>query len=204
MVLGTTINQLIRATVAVTAYPEPVDKGELRRRMRELGPVDPDRGRRVAGHLFGWISSRLPGTAASYLAMEDEVTVEALFDRLPGWRWVLPRVELDWSLTLRDRDLERERHHWGMDQPVDSGEPVPPHEVDLILVPGLAFDPSGARLGRGKGYYDRLLAARRGDCVAVGVTVTSHIVEEVPSDAHDRRVDHLATEDGVVVCRSID
>ncbi len=169
--------------------------------MKALGPVDPARGLRVTGHLFRWISSRLPGTAAAYLAMADEVPVDHLFTRLPGWRWVLPRVEDEVTLSFWDRDLERETHRWGMEQPVASGDPVPLHEVDLILVPGVAFDDRGSRLGRGKGYYDRLLVARRGDCLAIGVTVSSRIVGEVPLEPHDRRMDLLATEDGVVECR---
>ena len=168
--------------------------------MRALGAVEPPVTRAVVETLFDWLSARLPGTSAAYLAMEGEVEVGRLFDRLPGWRWVLPRIELDGSLTLRDRDLERERHPWGMSQPVDAGDPVPLHEVDLILVPGVAFDRRGTRLGRGKGYYDRMLAERRTDCVAVGVTSSDRVMEEVPIEAHDRRVDYVATESEVMVC----
>jgi 5-formyltetrahydrofolate cyclo-ligase len=175
-----------------------VDKASLRRRMRDLGALDAAEAERAAERLFEWMSARLPGTVAAYLAMEDEVPVEPLFARLPGWRWVLPRVEEDGSLTLRDREVPRERHRWGMEQPVDRGPAIPVHEVDLILVPGLAFDRSGRRLGRGKGYYDRLLAGRRRDCLAVGVTVASRLVELVPTEDHDLRVDLLVTDEGVI------
>lgn len=166
--------------------------------MRDLGALDAAEAERAAERLFEWMSARLPGTVAAYLAMEDEVPVEPLFARLPGWRWVLPRVEEDGSLTLRDREAPRERHRWGMEQPVDRGPAIPVHEVDLILVPGLAFDRSGRRLGRGKGYYDRLLAGRRRDCLAVGVTVGSRLVELVPTEDHDLRVDLLVTDEGVI------
>lgn len=175
-----------------------VDKASLRRRMRDLGALDAAEAERAAERLFEWMSARLPGTVAAYLAMEDEVPVEPLFARLPGWRWVLPRVEEDGSLTMRDREAPRERHRWGMEQPVDRGPAIPVHEVDLILVPGLAFDRSGRRLGRGKGYYDRLLAGRRRDCLAVGVTVASRLVELVPTEDHDLRVDLLVTDEGVI------
>jgi 5-formyltetrahydrofolate cyclo-ligase len=177
-----------------------VDKGELRARMKALGTVDTAVMTRTSDALFRWMSTRLPATAAAYLAMDGEVDIEGLFDRLPGWRWVLPRVEDDGSLTFRDRDLGRETHRWGMAQPVAAGDPVPLHEVDLILVPGLAFDGSGARLGRGKGYYDRLLGGRRPDCVAVGVTSADRVLDEVPVERHDHRVDFLVTEEGVIPC----
>ena len=165
--------------------------------MRELGEIDRSAEVRVVEHLFEWMSARLPGTVAAYLAMSDEVSVEPHFSRLPGWRWVLPRVEDDGSLTLRDRDLPREEHPWGMSQPVDLGDPIPVHEVDLILVPGMAFDGAGRRLGRGKGYYDRLLAERRNDCLALGVTVSARLVDRVPTEDHDISVELLATESGI-------
>ncbi len=168
--------------------------------MRALGPVGADAEAKTVERLFGWVAARLPGTAAAYLALDDEVSVVDLFERLPGWRWVLPRVEGDGSLTFRDRDLPRERHRWGMDQPVDAGDPVPLQQLDLVLVPGLAFDRNGRRLGRGKGYYDRILAERRSDCVAVGVTVATRLIESVPVEDHDVAVDLLASEDGVVEC----
>ncbi len=161
------------------------------------GP-DAEISQTVVESLFRWLSARLPGTVSAYLAMADEVDVGPLFERLPGWRWVLPRIEPDLSLTLRDRALPRETHRWGMSQPVGDGEAVPVHQIDVILVPGLAFDTSGRRLGRGGGFYDRLLADRRTDCVAVGVTWSARIIDEVPVDAHDMPVDFLATENGVI------
>lgn len=174
-----------------------MDKAALRRRMIEMGPVAPEDGAAVVEHLFRWMSGRLPGTVAAYLAMAEEVDIQPLFLRLPGWRWVLPRVEADGSLTLRDRDLPREIHRWGMEQPIGGGDPVPGHHLDLILVPGLAFDSTGRRLGRGKGYYDRLLTDRRADCHAVGVTTTRRLVDRVPTELHDAGVDFLVTEAGI-------
>lgn len=176
-----------------------MDKTGLRRQMTGRSP-DPKVALRVVEGLFAWMSVRLPGTVAAYLAFGGEIDVEPLFIRLPGWRWVLPRIEDDLSMTLRDRDLPRETHRWGMSQPVDRGDPVPWHEIDLMLVPGQAFDTAGGRLGRGGGHYDTVLAARRSDCPAVGVTWSERVVDEVPMDPGDRRVDYLATERGVIVC----
>ncbi len=168
--------------------------------MKSAAAVEDDTGRRVASALFVWMSGRLPGTVAAYLAMPDEVEVSSLFERLAGWRWALPRIEADGTLTFRDRGVPLERHRLGMDQPIDQGPEIPIHEIDTFLVPGLAFDETGARLGRGAGYFDRVLARRRGDCVAVGVTVEARIVEAIPVEPHDRKVDWLGTEVGVREC----
>ncbi|HLF61761.1 MAG TPA: 5-formyltetrahydrofolate cyclo-ligase [Acidimicrobiia bacterium] len=178
-----------------------MDKEEARRRSLALGAVPGDVGSRVVAVLFSWLSARLPGTGSAYLAMSDEVDVTPLFDRLPGWRWVLPRVEDDGTLTFRDRDVARETHRYGMTQPMDQGRIVPVHEIDVFLVPGLAFDVTGGRLGRGKGYYDGVLAGRRADSQAIGVTTTDRVIDAVPVSPHDQRVDRLATEDGVILTR---
>jgi 5-formyltetrahydrofolate cyclo-ligase len=146
------------------------------------------------------MSGRLPGTVAAFLAMAGEVDLTPLFDRLPGWRWVLPRVEPEGALGFRDRDVELELHRWGMSQPVASGAVIPVHEIDLLLVPGLAFDRSGARLGRGGGFYDRLLAQVRPDVTSIGVTQAARLIDTVPVHDHDRRVDMVVTEDGLIDC----
>jgi 5-formyltetrahydrofolate cyclo-ligase len=177
-----------------------VDKQELREQIRAQGPVAGEESGQVVAGLFTWMSKRLPGTVSAFLAMPGEVDVGPLFTRLPGWRWVLPRVEPDKTLTFRDRDVPIERHRFGMDQPIDMGPVIPVSQIDVFLTPGLAFDMRGGRLGNGGGFYDRILSARRSDAVAVATTVKRRIVEAVPMVDHDQRVDWIATEDGVIRC----
>lgn len=62
---------------------------------------------------------------------------------------------------------------------------------DLILVPGLAFDAAGRRLGRGRGFYDRILAAAGG--TTCGVAFEVQILDEIPTGPHDMRLDHVLT-----------
>jgi 5-formyltetrahydrofolate cyclo-ligase len=64
-------------------------------------------------------------------------------------------------------------------------------EFDLILVPGIGFDAAGNRLGRGKGYYDRLLSMTRG--YKCGVGFEEQLVEEIPADTHDIKMDSVIT-----------
>jgi 5-formyltetrahydrofolate cyclo-ligase len=69
---------------------------------------------------------------------------------------------------------------------------------DLVLVPGLAFDVTGARLGRGKGFYDKWLAANP-SVRSLGICFKCQILESLPSEGHDARVGAILSEDGVLV-----
>ncbi|HEX7003793.1 MAG TPA: 5-formyltetrahydrofolate cyclo-ligase [Trueperaceae bacterium] len=97
---------------------------------------------------------------------------------------------------LDPRDLER--HRFGFLQPSPLAPPVPGERIDLVLVPGLAFDTSGNRLGFGMGYYDRLLATLAEDAPRIGVTTSALVVPRLPAEEHDVRMTHLATEVGLV------
>lgn len=177
-----------------------MDKDSIRATIREDGPIETHIQSEVVSALFTWMSSRLPGTVSAFLAMPGEIDLSPLFDRLPGWRWVLPRVESGRRLSFRDRDVPREVHAFGMSQPTDQGAEIPLPEIDLFLTPGLAFDPNGGRLGNGAGYYDRTLAQRRRDAPAIGVTIDRRIFDRVPMLEHDQRMDWLASESGVREC----
>jgi 5-formyltetrahydrofolate cyclo-ligase len=168
--------------------------------MRSLGALSPEISTQIVDGLFAWLSPRLPGTISAFLPMQGEVDLRPLMERLPGWHWVLPRIESDRSVTFRDGALPRETHRFGMEQPVASGRIVPVHEIDVFLVPGLAFDGEGRRIGNGGGHYDRILLAARSDAVTIGMAPASHLVDVVPTADHDVAVGWLATERGVVSC----
>jgi 5-formyltetrahydrofolate cyclo-ligase len=75
-----------------------------------------------------------------------------------------------------------------------------PHEIDFAVVPGVAFDISGNRLGFGAGCYDRLLPLLRPDCLKAGVAFEIQIADELPADEHDFRLDMIVTERRIIVC----
>lgn len=78
---------------------------------------------------------------------------------------------------------------------------VDPIEIDVFLVPGLAFDLRGHRLGYGKGFYDRLLQHKKRTAVTVALAFEQQILDEVPHDAtYDQPVDFIATESRWIVC----
>jgi 5-formyltetrahydrofolate cyclo-ligase len=74
---------------------------------------------------------------------------------------------------------------------------VPPEEIDLILVPGLAFTRDGQRLGRGGGFYDRYLASLPPRAMKLGICFQCQMLESLPSEEHDQRVHAIVTEDGI-------
>ncbi len=76
---------------------------------------------------------------------------------------------------------------------------VQPEELDLVMVPGTAFDTRGGRMGQGKGYYDRLLSRARLDAPLVALSFDCQIFEEIPVAAHDVFMDQVLTESRTIV-----
>ena len=70
---------------------------------------------------------------------------------------------------------------------------IDPAELELILVPGLAFDTHGNRLGQGGGFYDRLLPHTGSGTITIGIAFDEQVIEQVPADVHDRRVNYILT-----------
>jgi 5-formyltetrahydrofolate cyclo-ligase len=75
---------------------------------------------------------------------------------------------------------------------------VAAEELDLVMVPGTAFDPRGGRMGQGKGYYDRLLAHARPDAPLVAIAFDCQVFDEIPVAAHDVFMDKVITEARVI------
>ena len=71
---------------------------------------------------------------------------------------------------------------------------VDPAELDVVVVPGLAFTSDGRRLGQGGGHYDRFLVRLRPDCVTIGACFVEQLVDDVPTEPHDTTVHHVATD----------
>lgn len=92
---------------------------------------------------------------------------------------------------------ELEPGMYGILEPPKEAPMILPKQLDLILVPGMAFDRSRNRLGRGAGYYDRYLE-QAPQAVTVGICRTSRLFDTVPCELHDRAVDILITEREVV------
>ncbi len=178
-------------------------RGELRRLRRRLEPASlADASRALRAAAGG--CARLPAarTLAGYLANDAELDVAELLAaaRARGATTLLPRLRRDGGLDLVDaaRGALRATGPGGLLEPegpaVDLAAIVHPA---VLLAPAVALDRFGRRLGRGGGAYDRLLARLRpSGWWVVGVCHRAHIVEALPEEPHDRRVDAILTEAG--------
>jgi len=120
-----------------------------------------------------------------------------------GRRLVLPRVDRDArELALHaiaDLDADVAPGYVGIPEPRAACASVAPAEVDFVLVPGVAFDAQGRRLGYGGGFYDRLLPRLRPDAVLVAGAFDEQVVGAVPAASHDARVPLIVTPTRVIV-----
>lgn len=182
--------------------PDPTaDKVEWRAWARQVGEgIDWARASgRIVESLGAWEPVQTAAVILTYLPMAAEVSLVDLIDLAPDHRWCTTRTpRKGYALSIHELGGPLERHPYGYMQPAASAPEVPAASVDVALVPGLAFDRTGGRIGHGAGYYDRLLPALRPDACLVGVVPSELVVGRLPTDEHDVPMSHLATEDRVI------
>lgn len=132
-------------------------------------------------------------TILLYYSLADEVDTHTLIDALlaSGKRIVLPRVTGGDTMELRvyGGPMTLTPGAYGIMEP--TGELFTDYAaIDLAIVPGMAFDHTGNRLGRGKGYYDRLLP-KLGGAWKAGLAFDFQIADNVPSDEHDVKMNEI-------------
>lgn len=138
------------------------------------------------------------GLILFYRAMADELSLNGLADGLGWQRFAVTRTPDAGPLTLHPAIGAMEQHRYGFPQPTADAFELQPRHISLALVPGVAFDRHGTRLGHGVGYFDELLSRLPDDCPRVGVAPSELVFDRLPWEPHDVPMTHLATEDGVV------
>lgn len=134
-----------------------------------------------------------------FLSLPSEIDTTSLVLRC--WqdhkRVLAPRVSWEQRRMLpteiRSLTSDLVESAMGLREPV-SGSPIPIPIIDMVIVPGLAFDKNGNRLGRGRGFYDRFLAHPEFAGVTCGFAFDEQVLPEVPSDALDKPVSMLVTD----------
>ena len=168
-------------------------KRELRQRIRtqkrrlsaaELAVMSED----ICSKVLALASWQEAGTLLLYYPLPDEVDVRLLIKDAfeSGKKVLLPVVKGDeLELHLYEGEASLKEGAFGIMEPTGPlFAPIHYDEIELAIIPGMAFDSAGHRLGRGKGYYDRLLPNLR-DAKLIGVCFPFQFLEEVPAEAHD-------------------
>jgi len=128
-------------------------------------------------------------TIATYSALPGEVDLTLISSQHPNRRWVYPKVASS-HLTFHHATV-LEPGAFGILEPSADSHEVPLQEIDAFLCPGLAFDLFGNRLGRGLGFYDRLLSHARSDAFKIGICFPFQIVSDLFHETHDVKMDQV-------------
>lgn len=163
----------------------------------------------ACGHLIALPSYRSAETVLWYVSMPSELaTAPAIEAALAqGKRVVVPWCDgEELGLWRLESMHELVPGTWGIPEPPPArrGDParrIAPEAIELVVVPGLAFDRYGRRLGHGKGYYDRLLV--RSPAVRAGLCHDAQVFPEVPAGPRDALMDWLVTERGAFAAEPI-
>lgn len=182
------------------------DKQTLRAQMRAMRKgLSADVQRHASEAVCRKVLSLAPYKKANcvmaYIACRGELDVLPVIANVlaGGKTLVLPRCEKDGSMTARSvwSLSSLLPGAYGILEPGEQSEIVPPPEIDFILVPGTAFDRDCCRLGQGGGYYDKFLRETSAFCA--GVCHEAALVEYVPREAHDLPMDAVITPEAMIL-----
>lgn len=190
----------------------PLDKASLRRDVLARRRALPDRAARSETIGQRFLAEFPPAdyqTHLVYVSVRDEVETGWLLEnalRMQG-RIVVPYCLPGNQLGLFQLEAMQELHRgaYGIREPEErlrEERIVRPEALDLVVMPGVAFDAHGNRLGYGKGYFDRLLAQLRPDCVRIALAFDCQLVEEIPAQSHDVPVNVILTETQRIDCHA--
>ncbi len=192
----------------------PDIKTDLRRASLAKRRALPDRQRRselIALRLVDLPLFRHAQTVFCYVGLSDEVhTLELVHSLLTTPKQVVvPYCEDgDIHLFYLERGDELEEGAYGILEPKKELRKKPmrtchPSSVDLYIIPGVAFDPQGNRIGHGAGYFDRLLgeSVLKPGVNIVALAFDCQLVKEIPASVHDIPVQTIVMESGIVLCR---
>ena len=179
------------------------DKKELRRIIRELkNIISPAFANKSANavlhHLENIAIFKESKNILLYSSLPDELDTAPIIDacQSQGKDIYLPRVEGDDIVILKANDAHLAIGSYNIYEPIGDNIITDNSIIDLAIIPGMAFDQNGNRLGRGKGYYDRFLSNFNGTTVGIGYDF--QLLDAIPTEAHDKRMDWIVTPNSVI------
>jgi 5-formyltetrahydrofolate cyclo-ligase len=149
----------------------------------------------IVGHLDRLCRNRRFTRIGAFWPFGSEIDLQSAVSTHPDWLWFFPRVASTQPPRLAWGTEPLERGHWGLMEPAFARHFLPP--VQVLLVPGLAFDDEGYRLGYGRGFYDALLAKLSEEVFTVGVGFETQMHLPVLVEPHDWPVQALLSERGL-------
>ena len=173
----------------------------LRRREALISEERARLSQHIVNSALCWIQHEGFDSVMLYLSMRSEVETTDLLEGLLnlGKQICAPVINTEQvKLTprrIQNPNTELVRHHYGMLEPNDACPIFPTEHLQLIVVPGIAFDRKGYRLGYGKGFYDRFLT-KCPHAIPIGLAYQIQIVEDTFPQAWDVPVQHIFTETG--------
>ena len=175
----------------------------LRRLRQQSDSSREEKSASIGRRLFRTRLYRQAKRLLCYAAIDGEVQTRGILERaLSDGKEVFVPVVTDRArrrmVVAQVKDLEKDlthRGHYGVPHPLKlSSREIPLSTLDLVILPGVAFDRRGNRLGRGSGYFDRFLARVPARVPRVGLAFRFQRVAKLPSEAHDQPVDQVVTE----------
>jgi len=149
--------------------------------------------RPVCEALRQWLAARPHlKTIAVFSPLPGEIDLADFITHHPEIRWAYPRVVERNDLKfhqVQNPTTDLLPGNFSILEPFPALPEIPPAAIDAFICPGLAFDNNGGRLGRGKGYYDRILKKARPDALKIGVCFPEQLVPDTFSEPHDIHMD---------------
>lgn len=185
------------------------EKALLRQRIRERLALQTDAQRHAESRsICRRIMENLPPgplTICAYFPLKDEADLRPLLEELllRGDRLFLPRFENGLVFRRMETREELRPGSWKIPEPPEDAEELDPLQLDIALVPARGFDKTGGRLGRGNGGYDIWMKKQRAKnpkALVWGVALESQIVDAVPMEEHDQKVDAVVTARNLIAC----
>ena len=172
----------------------------LARRQALSQPASKFKSHAIGQRLCAHAAFKEARTLALYAATQGEVDPRAIYEEAyaRGKVAAYPRVEGNRLVFYEVEDTDDlEPGAFGIHEPPADydGDVIAPEAFDVVLVPGIAFDPLGYRLGFGHGYYDKFLPQVRADALRVGLAFACQIVPTLPHAAHDIPMHRVITEE---------
>ena len=183
-------------------------KDEVRRRALGARDAMPETDRAALSRLVCRRATQLPELQAARVVMvfasfRTEIDTRPLYDwaLARGVTLCLPRIVAPRAIEafrVGDPDCDLQSGTWGIPEPCEGLEQVPPERLDAVIVPGAGFDPDGNRCGYGGGFYDTYLPRTREGVPWIALAFEAQIMPDVPCEEHDLKMDVIITEDRVI------